>query len=107
MREPTYAVYWEEPGGPRYAGRMAFGPCFVQLTGSGGRGNRSMHQIFFDEVASARYERGRLHVARYIGAPLEIGAVDKPGALLEVAERLRLYLATRPRESSRNGDRED
>jgi hypothetical protein len=99
MHEPTYAVYWEESGGPRYAGRMAFGPCFVELAGSGGNGSRSKQVIFFDEVAAARYERGRLHVSRHTGAALEIGNVDAPGALLEVAERLRIFLMTRPTES--------
>jgi hypothetical protein len=89
MSEPTYAVYWNESGGPRYAGRITLGPSFVELAGTASGGRRSLARILFGELASTGYERGRLQLERHGGTTLEIGSVDRPGALREAAQRLR------------------
>ena len=88
MSEPTYAVYWSESGGPRYAGRIRFGPSFVELAGTAAGGRRSLARIPFGELASTCYEQGRLSLERRRGTRLEIGSVDSPGALREAADRL-------------------
>jgi hypothetical protein len=88
MSEPTYAVYWNESGGPRYAGRIRLCPSFVELAGTAAGGRRSLARILFGELASTCYERGRLRLERRGGTQLEIGSVDSPGALREAADRL-------------------
>ena len=89
----TYAVYWNEQDGARFAGRMSVGSAFAELEGGSSDGRRTQRRIAFDEIASVRYERGRLHVWRRSGAPLRFGSVDRPGALRELSERLRAELA--------------
>jgi hypothetical protein len=89
----TYAVYWNELDGARFAGRISLGSSFAELEGGTSDGRRTRRRIGFDEIASIRYERGRLHVWRRCGAPLRFGSVDRPGALHELSERLRAYLA--------------
>jgi hypothetical protein len=42
-----------------------------------------------DEIAKVDYVPGRLRVARRRGAPICIGSLDAPGALLELADALR------------------
>jgi hypothetical protein len=84
----TYAVYWNELDGSRFAGRISLGPSFAELDGGNGHGRRSRRQIGFDDITSVRYERGLLHVWRRSGAPLRFGSVDRPGALRELCERL-------------------
>ena len=93
MRERTYAVYWNEPDGPRYAGRIALGPSFAELSGGAAYGKRSLHRIFFNEIESVGYERGRLELRRRAGVPIRIGSIDGPGALRELADRLQAALA--------------
>ena len=84
----TYAVYWNEADGSRFAGRVSLGPSCAYLEGGAGDGRRKWRRISFDQIASVRCERGRLHVWRRDGAPLRLGSVDGPGALRELAERL-------------------
>jgi hypothetical protein len=84
----TYAVYWNELDGGRFAGRISLGVSFAELDGGAGDGRRRRQRIQFDEIASVRYERGLLHVWRRSGAPLHFGSVDRPGALRELGERL-------------------
>ena len=84
----TYAVYWNELDGARFAGRISLGPSFAELDGGTGDGRRSRRRIGFDEIASVRYDRGLLHIWRRSGAPLRVGSVDRPGALRELSERL-------------------
>jgi hypothetical protein len=107
MRAPTYAVYWNEPDGPRYAGRVALGPSFAELAGGASYGKHSLHRVFFDEIESVRYEGGRLELRRYAGVPIRIGSVDGPGALRELADRLQAALAACliAGRATRNGDR--
>jgi hypothetical protein len=88
----TYAVYWNELDGARFAGRISLGAAFAELEGVSD-GRRTQRRIDFDEIASVRYERGRLHVWRRCGAPLRFGSVDRPGALCELFERLQARVA--------------
>jgi hypothetical protein len=87
----TYAVYWNELDGARFAGRISLGASFAELEGTGG-GRRLRRRIAFEEIASVRYQRGRLHLWRRNGAPLRLGSVDRPGALRELGERLQTRL---------------
>jgi hypothetical protein len=89
----TYAVYWSELDGARFAGRISLGASFAEVDGGAGDGRRTQRRIGFDEIASVRYERGLLHVWRRSGAPLRFGSVDRPGALRELCERLQGRLA--------------
>ena len=89
----TYAVYWNEPDGSRFAGCMSVGPSFAKLEGATCSGGRASRRIGFEEIASVRYARGWLHIWRHDGAPVRVGSVDRPGALRELAERLRSGLA--------------
>jgi hypothetical protein len=84
----TYAVYWNDLDGARFAGRISLGSAFAELEGGARDGRRTQRRIAFDEIASVRYTRGRLHVWRRCGAPLRFGSVDRPGALRELGERL-------------------
>jgi hypothetical protein len=88
----SYAVYWNGLDGTRFSGRLSLGAA-LELEGATGDGRRVRQKIPFDQIASIRYERGRLHVWRRSGAPLRFGSVDRPGALLELGERLNSRLA--------------
>lgn len=92
-RMQTYAVYWNEPDGSRFSGRISLGSAFAEVDGAASDGRRTRRRIEFEEIASVRYERGRLHVWRRCGPPLRFGSVDRPGALRELSERLRARLA--------------
>ena len=84
----SYAVYWYESElGPRYAGRLELGDSSVELSGSA-PGRRFLDCISFEDIASVRLSAGRLRIFRREGAGLEIGSVDGPGSLRELAERL-------------------
>jgi hypothetical protein len=83
----TYAVYWNEQDGARFAGRVSLGASFAVLEGTC-EGRRIRRRIGYEQIASVRYQRGRLHLWRRDGAPLRLGSVDRPGALRELGERL-------------------
>jgi len=89
----TYAVYWNEIDGGRFAGRISLAASSAELEGGASDGRRARQRIAFTDIASIRYERGRLHVWRRGGAPLRLGSVDRPGALRELGERLQSRLA--------------
>jgi hypothetical protein len=89
----TYAVYWIDPDGRRCAGRVSLGPFFAELDGGTSDGQLRSLRVGFDEIASVRYQHGRLHVWRRNGAPVRLGSADRPGALRELAERLKSQLA--------------
>jgi hypothetical protein len=91
-RMQSYAVYWNGIDGARFSGRLSLGTT-LELEGATGDGRRLRQQIALDQIASIRYERGRLHVWRRSGAPLRFGSVDRPGALLELGDRLQSRLA--------------
>ena len=82
-----YAVSWNGVDGTRCAGRLDVGDGSARLVGAS-RGVRRDETITFDDIASVRLERGRLHIDRRVGAALLIGSLDGPGTLREVAERL-------------------
>jgi len=88
MRAPSYAVYWNEGTGPRYAGRVEMRSTCAELSGAAVYGRRSLQRILFDDIAAIAYANGRLRIDRRDGGELEIGSVDAPGALRELADRL-------------------
>lgn len=99
----TYAVYWNEPNGERCAGRVSLGRSFAEFEGATSDGQLRSLKIGFDEIASVRYQHGRLHVWRRNGAPVRLGSVDSPGALRELAERLKSQLAAGVARPARGG----
>ena len=92
-RVQTYAVYWNDLEGARFAGRLSLNASCAELEGGAADGRQTVRRIAFDDMASVRYERGWLHVWRRSGAPLRLGSVDRPGALRELSERLQSRLA--------------
>ena len=86
--QSSYAVYWNEGTGARHAGRFDLEAGYAQLVGHTGHGTRKLVAIRFADIASVRYRSGRLSVERRAQPPLEIGSVDAPGALHELAVRL-------------------
>src|SRR5437763_734439 len=89
----TSAVYWNDSDGERCAGRVSLGPSFAELNGGTSEGQLRSLRLGFEEIASVRYQHGRLHLWRRNAAPLRLGSADKPGALRELAERLKSQLA--------------
>ncbi len=89
----TYAVYWNDSDGERCAGRVSLGPSFAELNGSTSQGQLRSLRLGFEEIASVRYQHGRLHLWRRNAAPQRLGSADRPGALRELAERLKSQLA--------------
>ena len=84
----SYAVYWNEGElGPRYAGRAELTDSSMKLSGST-FDHRLLDSVAFDDIESVRLSGGRLQVSRRKGAALELGSVDGPGSLRELAERL-------------------
>ena len=89
----SYAVYWNEGSGARYAGRLDLEPGYALLAGRAADGARRLFRIVFADIASVRYGSGRIHVERRAQSALEIGSLDGPGALYEVADRLQASLS--------------
>jgi hypothetical protein len=87
--QSSYAVYWNEGSGVRHAGRFDLEPGYGQLVGQAKNGTRTRIRVLFADIASVRYRSGRLSVERREQPALEIGSVDGPGALHELADRLR------------------
>ena len=90
----TSAIHWNDVDGARFAGRISLAGSLAELVGGSNDGRRTQRRIAFDDIASVRYDRGRLHVWRRSGAPLRLGSVDRAGALRELAERIQSRLAT-------------
>jgi len=85
MLRRSYAVWWNEGEGPRHAGKLELGPLHALLSGNGS----GRVAVPFDEIASIDYSRGELRLNRRQGAPLRIGSLDAPGALLELIDSLK------------------
>jgi hypothetical protein len=83
----SYAVYWNEGNGARYAGRLDFDTDHAELAGRAVRGARRLFEIVFADVAAVSYRSGCLRLTRSGQPDLEIGSVDGPGTLRELAER--------------------
>src|SRR6266566_2490501 len=84
----SYAVYWNEPDGTRFAGRISVDSSGAELEGGGPDGRQARRRIRAADITSLRYERGHLFVRRRNGAPVLIGSVDRPGVLCELRDRL-------------------
>jgi hypothetical protein len=84
----SYAVYWNEGSGARFAGRLDMEPGYAQLAGHTAQGGRTLLRVLFGEIVDVRYGKGRLRVERHARPPLEVGSVDGPSALHELADRL-------------------
>jgi hypothetical protein len=84
----TYAVYWTEPDGSRFAGSFSLGAAFALLEGGAGDGRRTRRRIDFGDILGLRYDRGRLHIWSRDAGPVRLGSVDGPGALGELASYL-------------------
>jgi hypothetical protein len=85
MRGRSYAVWWSEDDGRRQAGKLELSPFHALLAGNPG----SRLAVPLDDVAGVDYALGRLRLSRRRGAPICIGSLDAPGALLELADALR------------------
>ena len=84
----SYAIYWYEGAlGPRYVGRVELTESSMELSGST-FDHRLLESVAFDDIASVRLCAGRLRITRRAGVALEVGSVDGPGSLRELAERL-------------------
>ena len=84
MHRRSYAIWWTEGDGRRHAGKLELSPFHALLAGSQG----SRLAVPLDEIASVDYVLGRLRLSRR-AAPICIGSLDAPGALLELADVLR------------------
>jgi hypothetical protein len=89
----SYAAYWNEGDGARYAGRLEFEPEGAALAGRAARGARRLFELLFDDIASVDYGHGRLRVGRRGQPDLEIGSVDGPGSVRELADRLQVAVS--------------
>lgn len=94
---PTYAVIWQEPGFPPYAGKLVVGRRRLSLEGSATGARQSLRRLLYEEIARVRMGRapeerleGRSTVVleRRQGAPLRIATVHGVGVTNEVAERI-------------------
>ena len=91
----SYAVYWSEGAGPRYAGRLELTDSAAELYGMA-VGRRCLESVPYGEIASVRLDTATLRVGRRRDAELDIGSVDGPGALRELADLLARAVARFP-----------
>jgi hypothetical protein len=92
MQPQSYAMTWRIGDGPRRAGRIDVGPDAVELTASAPR--VPVERIAFPEIAGVVVARRSLQLRRVTGPELEIGSIDTPGALRELAERVSAAIAS-------------
>jgi hypothetical protein len=81
----SYAIWWREGEGGRHPGKLELAPLHVLLSGNGG----GRVAVAFDQISSVEYRRGELRIDRRDAAPLRIGSLDAPGALLELTDSLK------------------
>jgi hypothetical protein len=84
MPRRSYAIWWNEGSGPRHAGKLELGLLHVLLSGNGG----GRVAVPLDQVTAVGYTAGELTLRRRRGAPIRIGSLDAPGALLELTDML-------------------
>jgi hypothetical protein len=93
----SYAVTWQEGGGPVRHGKLELGPETLVLEGANGSGTSQRRAIAYGDVMSAQLTRvsterlsGRptLVVDRRGKASLRIAGVAQPGIISELAESL-------------------
>jgi hypothetical protein len=87
----TYAVVWNERGGPQFAGSLELGTSSLVLSGSA-PGGSSVRRLRLDDLADVRVERraggAPVVVVSGGGTRLEIASLEGRGALYELAESL-------------------
>ena len=84
MRRGSYAVWWKEGDGPRHVGKLEVARLHALLSGSGSR----RVAVPLDQITAVEWQRGEVLVSRKAAPILQIGSLDAPGALREVANRL-------------------
>ena len=84
MRRGSYAVWWKEGDGPRHVGKLEVARLHALLSGSGSR----RVAVPLDQITAVEWQRGEVLVTRQAAPILQIGSLDAPGALREVANRL-------------------
>ena len=94
----SYAVIWRRPKGPIYAGRVELEQSTVRFEGtSPGRARGHVGTIPIEAIQSATVSRDRGSRLRDLptlilelrgAAPIQVAAVDGPGKLLELTERV-------------------
>ena len=84
MRRGSYAVWWKEGDGPRHVGKLEVARLHALLSGSGSR----RVAVPLDQITAVEWQRGEVLVTRQAAPTLQIGSLDAPGALREVANRL-------------------
>jgi hypothetical protein len=102
--ESTYAVVWQEPGGPVFAGKLALGPGRLVLGGSGPGGSLASFGIPYGDLASVRVGRtpeerlnglACLVLERRGGPPISIGPVSGTGSVFDVGQALAELISER------------
>ena len=81
----SYAVWWSEGKSPRRAGKLEVGRVHLLFSGNG----NGRLAIPFEEIVTVEYEHGELLLTRRHGAPIRIGNLDGPGALLELIDSVK------------------
>ena len=84
MRRGSYAVWWREGDGPKHVGKLEVARLHALLSGSGSR----RVAVPLDQITAVEWQRGEVLVSRQAAPALQIGSLDAPGALREVANRL-------------------
>ena len=84
MRRGSYAVWWKEGDGPRHVGKLEVARLHALL--SGGCSRRVA--VPLDQITAVEWQRGEVLVTRKGAPALQIGSLDAPGALREVANCL-------------------
>jgi hypothetical protein len=96
--ERGYAVTWHEPRRAPYAGTLALGPTSLRFEGAARHGRTLGQTISFSDLVDVRIARGPqdrvagrpvLVLERRSGPPVHVATLGDPGALHELAERLR------------------
>jgi hypothetical protein len=77
----SYAIWWTEADGQRWAGKLELGVTHMFLSGAG----RGQLAHAFADIEAVDYRRGELRLSVRPGCLLRIGSLDAPGALREVA----------------------
>jgi hypothetical protein len=84
MRRSSYAVWWNDGTGPRYVGKVEIARLHALLSGNGSK----RLAVPLDDITTVEYRHGEVRVDRRGAAPIRIGSLDAPGALLELAHSL-------------------
>lgn len=96
--ERSYAVTWHEPRRAPYAGRLTLGPASLRFEGAARHGRTLGQTILFRDLVDVRIARGPedrvagrpvLVLERRSGPGVHVATLGDPGALHELAERLR------------------